>query len=59
MSDVARNGVLLPPLTVECPNTGTLHLYQKAGFKVEGVRPKSMMVDGQLVDEYYMGMVLC
>jgi len=40
---------------VECPNTGAKALYDKIGFRGEGTRPKSMKVDGRLVDEYYMG----
>ena len=45
-------------LTVECVNTGAKHLYEKNGFIVEGVRPKSMKVNGKFVDEYYMGKIL-
>ena len=33
-------------------------LYEKQGFSVEGVRPKSMLVNGSYVDEYYMGKIL-
>ena len=43
---------------MECPNTSAKTLYEKVGFRVEGIRPKSMKVDGTLVDEYYMGMIL-
>ena len=57
--DWARSsGVIRLELTVECPNVGAKALYEKVGFKVEGLRPMSMMVDGRLVGEYYMGMIL-
>ena len=59
LEDWARsNGILRLELTVECANTNAFHLYEKVGFEVEGVRRKSMNVDGQLVDEYYMGKLL-
>ena len=32
--------------------------YEKHGFKMEGIRPKSMKVNGRFVDEYYMGKIL-
>ncbi len=36
----------------------TQKLYEKSGFKVEGIRAKSMLVNGELVDEYYMAKIL-
>ena len=45
-------------LTVECNNVSAKHLYEKSGFFVEGVRQKSMKVDGEFVDEYYMAKVI-
>ena len=54
----AENGIVRLELTVECVNTGAKHLYEKNGFTVEGVRPKSMKVNGRFVDEYYMGKIL-
>ena len=53
-----ENGIVRLELTVECVNTGAKHLYEKNGFIVEGVRPKSMKVNGRFVDEYYMGKIL-
>lgn len=52
------NGLVRLELTVECPNTGAKALYEKHGFTVEGIRPKSMKVGGAYVDEYYMGKIL-
>ena len=45
-------------LTVECPNEAARHLYEKMGFTVEGIRRNAMLVDGHLVDEYYMARLL-
>ena len=30
------------------------HLYEKNGFEIEGIKKKSMLVDGVYVDEFYM-----
>ena len=51
-------GIIRLELTVECENTGAKALYEKNGFRVEGVRPQSMKVNGRLVDEYYMGKII-
>lgn len=40
-----------------CPNEMAKHLYEKNGFIVEGVKKKSMIVDGTYVDEYYMAKI--
>lgn len=45
-------------LTVECDNVIAKHLYENMGFVVEGRRLKAMKVDGNYVDEYYMGKIL-
>ena len=39
---------------MECPNHVARHLYERMGFTVEGLRKSAMLVDGHLVDEYYM-----
>ncbi len=52
------SGIVRLELTVECTNTGAKDLYEKSGFVVEGIRPKSMNVNGSFVDEYYMGKIL-
>lgn len=41
-------------LTVMCPNVVAKHLYEKNGFEIEGFKKKSMLVDGEYVDEFYM-----
>lgn len=53
-----RAGVHRLELTVECPNHAAKHLYEKSGFKTEGIRAKSMLVDGNFVDEYCMAKIL-
>lgn len=52
------NRVTRLELTVECPNEAARHLYEKMGFTVEGIRRNAMLVDGHLVDEYYMARLL-
>ena len=41
-------------LTVMCPNIVAKHLYENNGFQVEGIKKRSMLVDGEYVDEFYM-----
>ena len=50
-------GIIRLELTVECPNTAALRLYEKNGFRVEGTRLQSMLVNGRLVDEYWMSKI--
>lgn len=45
-------------LTVECCNNVAKKLYEKNGFKIEGIREKSMFVEGDFVDELYMAKIL-
>lgn len=53
-----ENDVSRLELTVECHNEAAKHLYEKSGFEIEGVRAKSMYVEGRFVDEYYMAKIL-
>lgn len=53
-----ENGILRLKLTVECPNQAAKRLYEKNGFEVEGRRRRSMLVNGEYVDEYYMSKCL-
>lgn len=41
-------------LTVMCTNEAAIRLYEKSGFVKEGIKKNSMLVNGQLTDEYYM-----
>ncbi|MDQ0195030.1 GNAT family N-acetyltransferase [Paenibacillus wynnii] len=45
-------------LTVMTHNDRALALYVKSGFAIEGTRVKSLKVNGQWVDEYYMGKII-
>ena len=45
-------------LTVVCENEIAKHLYEKSGFEIEGVKRKSVLVDGVFLDEYYMAKLL-
>ncbi|BBB90037.1 MAG TPA: GNAT family N-acetyltransferase [Methylomusa anaerophila] len=55
----ARNvGVVRLELTVMAHNKRALRLYEKMGFMTEGKYHKSLIVDGQYVDEYCMAKLL-
>lgn len=45
-------------LTVMCNNKIALNLYKKNGFEIEGIKRKSMYIDGEYVDEYYMSKII-
>ncbi|GKX28853.1 N-acetyltransferase [Vallitalea longa] len=45
-------------LTVMVDNESAIHLYKKMGFKIEGIKEKSLIVNGKYVDEYYMSKIL-
>ena len=53
-----KNGIIRLELTVECPNTAAKRLYEKSGFAVEGIKIKTMKVNGSYVDEYCMGKII-
>lgn len=42
-------------LTVMSYNFNAIALYHKVGFKQEGIKPKSLLVNGTYVDEIIMG----
>jgi RimJ/RimL family protein N-acetyltransferase len=45
-------------LTVICTNKAAINLYKKSGFEIEGTKRKSMCIDGEYVDEYYMSKII-
>lgn len=45
-------------LTVMTHNEGAIKLYKKMGFKIEGIKEKSLKVNEKYVDEYYMCKIL-
>lgn len=44
-------------LTVICENEAAKHLYANSGFQIEGIKRKSVCVDGEYLDEYYMARI--
>ena len=53
----ARSGIHRLELTVMVHNEKAIALYEKGGFVIEGVKKDSMYIDGEYVDEYYMGKI--
>ncbi|SDN40037.1 Protein N-acetyltransferase, RimJ/RimL family [Desulfonauticus submarinus] len=45
-------------LTVMMHNKKAIALYKKMGFKIEGIRRKSLLVNNVYIDEYYMAKLL-
>lgn len=45
-------------LTTVIHNQAGVTLYKKAGFQIEGTKKHSLMINGEFVDEYYMGKLL-
>jgi RimJ/RimL family protein N-acetyltransferase len=39
-------------------NEVALKLYKKMGFKIEGLKERSMIVNGEYIDEYYMAKLI-
>lgn len=52
-----RQKLVRAELTVMTHNAGGIKLYESMGFSIEGEKRKSMIVDGEFVDEYYMGRI--
>lgn len=52
-----KNKISRLELTVMCPNIIAKNLYEKSGFKIEGIKRNSVFVDGQYIDEYYMAKI--
>ena len=45
-------------LTVIKHNNSAYRLYEKAGFEVEGIKRKSLKINDEYVDEYYMAKMI-
>jgi RimJ/RimL family protein N-acetyltransferase len=54
----AGRGVHRLELTVMAHNHRAAALYERMGFSVEGRRAQCLVIDGQFVDELYMGAIL-
>lgn len=50
----AGSGIVRLELTVMTHNEQAVALYTKSGFEIEGIKRKSLKVNGEWVDEYYM-----
>ncbi|MDX8046663.1 GNAT family N-acetyltransferase [Gracilibacillus sp. S3-1-1] len=45
-------------LTVVTLNKSAVALYEKMGFTIEGTKQRSLLIDGEYYDEYYMAKLL-
>lgn len=54
----SENAIIRLELIVMTHNESAIGLYKKMGFKIEGLKEKSLIVDENYVDEYYMGKIL-
>lgn len=45
-------------LIVHVANDPGIHLYEKMGFRIEGLKKGSYLIEGELTDEYLMGKLL-
>ncbi|WP_455093319.1 N-acetyltransferase family protein [Parvimonas micra] len=52
-----KNKIIRLELTVECENVSAIKLYEKSGFTIEGIKKKTMYVNGKYVDEYMMSKI--
>ena len=53
-----KHNVTRLELTAMTHNINAVKLYEKVGFTKEGVKKNSLLVDGEYVDEFYMGKIL-
>ena len=53
-----ENNITRLELTVMEHNESAIGFYEKMGFKKEGIKKNSLLVDGKYVAEYYMGKIL-
>ncbi|MEJ8555045.1 GNAT family N-acetyltransferase [Tepidibacter sp. Z1-5] len=51
------NDITRLELTVMVHNKNAVKLYKKMGFKIEGIKKKSLIIDEQYIDEYYMAKI--
>ncbi|MNB70903.1 Acetyltransferase YpeA [compost metagenome] len=54
----AEAGLVRLELTVMTHNERAVSLYRKHGFDIEGTKLRSLRVDGNWVNEYYMGKII-
>jgi RimJ/RimL family protein N-acetyltransferase len=51
-------GISKLELSVIKENTNAQKLYKKLGFDIEGDRKNALIINGQFVDEFYMGKLI-
>lgn len=51
-------GVIRLELTVRINNISAISLYKKLGYEIEGTKRAACIMDGNLVDSYYMSKIL-
>jgi RimJ/RimL family protein N-acetyltransferase len=54
----AQTGIQRLELTVRVDNAAAIHLYQRMGYAIEGTKRRSLLVNGEFVDELYMAKIL-
>lgn len=52
------NNITRLELTVVSENINAVKLYEKMGFKKEGIKRNSLIIDGKYADEFYMAKIL-
>ncbi|GHO48090.1 GNAT family N-acetyltransferase [Ktedonospora formicarum] len=53
-----QQGILRLELTVMTHNQAAVTLYTKCGFEIEGTMRRTMLIDGDYIDEYMMAKLL-
>ncbi len=53
-----KNGIHRLELIVVKKHEAAVGLYKKMGYEIEGTKRDSLLIDGEYVDEYYMGKLL-
>lgn len=56
--NAATAGIKRIELTVVSENTDAIRLYEKTGFRVEGERENSLLIDGEYYSELYMALLI-
>ncbi len=52
-----KNNITRLELTVMTHNKNGIKLYEKMGFQKEGMKVRSLLIDGKYIDEYYMSKI--
>jgi ribosomal protein S18 acetylase RimI-like enzyme len=52
------NGIKRIEAEVRCSNASGIALYKKTGFKIEGIREKAALINGEFQDEYFIAKLI-